>query len=117
MQELKRQFRPEFINRIDVVSIFHPLTMQDLAKIATIMVANINKRLNRQELQLKLTQNALDFIIDNGVDTRFGARPLKRFITSEIEDKIAEKVLLGELEKSGTIVIDVNGNGLNFENA
>lgn len=116
LEALRKHFRPEFINRIDVVCIFHPLTIQDLTKIATIMVANVNKRLNRQELNLKLTETALDYIIDNGVDTRYGARPLKRFIASEIEDKIAEKILLGELEKTGTIVIDVNGNGLTFEN-
>ena len=116
LEALRKHFRPEFVNRIDVVCIFHPLTIQDLTKIATIMVANINKRLNRQELTLKLTENALDYIIDNGVDTRYGARPLKRYISQEIEDKIAEKILLGELEKKGTVIIDVNGNGLTFEN-
>lgn len=116
LEALRKHFKPEFVNRIDVVCIFHPLTIQDLTKIATIMVSNINKRLNRQELTLKLTENALDYIIDNGVDTRYGARPLKRYISQEIEDKIAEKILLGELEKKGTIVIDVNGNGLTFEN-
>ena len=116
LEALRKHFRPEFVNRIDVVCIFHPLTIQDLTKIATIMVANINKRLNRQELTLKLTENALDYIIDNGVDTRYGARPLKRYITQEVEDKIAEKILLGELDKKGTIIIDVDGNGLTFEN-
>ncbi len=116
LEALRKHFRPEFINRIDVVCIFHPLTILDLTKIATIMVANINKRLNRQDLTLKMTENALDYIIDNGVDTRYGARPLKRYISQEVEDKIAEKILLGELEKKGTIVIDVNGNGLTFEN-
>lgn len=116
LDALRKHFRPEFINRIDVVCIFHPLTILDLTKIATIMVANINKRLNRQDLSLKLTSRALDYIIDNGVDTRYGARPLKRFISQEIEDKIAEKILLGELEKTGTIMIDVNGNGLTFDN-
>ncbi|MBQ7885155.1 MAG: ATP-dependent Clp protease ATP-binding subunit [Clostridia bacterium] len=116
LEALRRHFRPEFVNRIDVVCIFHPLTIIDLTKIATIMVANINKRLNRRELSLKLTERALDYIIDNGVDTRYGARPLKRFISQEIEDKIAEKILLGELEKTGVVVIDVDGNGLTFEN-
>lgn len=116
LDALRKHFKPEFINRIDVVCIFHPLTISDLTKIATIMVANINKRLNRQDLNLKLTSRALDYIIDNGVDTRYGARPLKRFICQEIEDKIAEKILLGELEKNGTIMIDVNGNGLTFDN-
>ena len=116
LEALRKHFKPEFVNRIDVVCIFHPLTIQDLTKIATIMVSNINKRLNRQELNLKLTEKALDYIIDNGVDTRYGARPLKRYISQEIEDKIAEKILLGELDKKGTVVIDVNGNGLTFEN-
>ena len=105
LNALRKHFRPEFVNRIDVVCIFHPLTIVDLTKIATIMVANINKRLNKRDLNLKLTSRALDYIIDNGVDTRYGARPLKRFISQEIEDKIAEKILLGELEKTGTIVI------------
>ena len=116
LDALRKHFKPEFVNRIDVVCIFHPLTIVDLTKIATIMVANVNKKLNRQELNLKLTESALDYIIDNGVDTRYGARPLKRFIANEIEDRIAEKILLGELDKSGTIVIDVDGNGLTFEN-
>ena len=116
LEALRKHFRPEFVNRIDVVCIFHPLNIQDITKIATIMVANINKRLNRQDLTLKLTENALDYIIDNGVDTRYGARPLKRYITQEVEDKIAEKILLGELDKKGTVIIDVNGNGLTFEN-
>lgn len=116
LDALRGHFKPEFINRIDVVCIFHPLNIEDLTQIAKIMVSNINKKLNRQNLSLKLTQNALDYIIDNGVDTRYGARPLKRFISSEIEDKIAEKILLGELEKSGTIAIDVSGGELSFEN-
>ncbi len=116
LEALRRHFRPEFINRIDMVCIFHPLNINDLTKIATIMVANVNKRLNRQDLQLKITERALDYIIDNGVDTRYGARPLKRYITQEIEDKIAEKILLGELEKAGTIIIDVASGGLVFEN-
>ncbi|MBO7526950.1 MAG: ATP-dependent Clp protease ATP-binding subunit [Clostridia bacterium] len=116
LEALRKHFAPEFINRIDMVCIFHPLNINDLTKIATIMVAGVNKRLSMQDLGLKLTQNALDYIIDNGVDTRYGARPLKRFIASEIEDKIAEKLLLGELDKSGTIIIDSDGNGLIMTN-
>ncbi|MBE7082911.1 MAG: ATP-dependent Clp protease ATP-binding subunit [Clostridiales bacterium] len=114
LESLRHHFKPEFVNRIDCVCIFHPLTINDLTRIATIMVSNINKRLHRLDLNLKLTQNALDYIIDNGVDTRYGARPLKRFISSEVEDKIAQKLLLGELEKTGTIVIDVDNAGLTF---
>ena len=116
LEALRKHFKPEFINRIDVVCIFHPLNINDLTKIATIMVAGVNKRLSMHDLSLKLTQNALDFIIDNGVDTRYGARPLKRFIASEIEDRIAEKILLGELDKNGNIVIDSDGSRLIMNN-
>ena len=113
-EALRRHLKPEFINRIDVVSIFHPLTMQDLAKIATIMVASINKRLSKQGLELKITSRALEFIVERGANVIYGARPLKRFIQQEVEDRIAEKILLGELEKQGVIIIDVRGNDLSF---
>jgi len=116
LDALRKSFNPEFINRIDVVCIFHPLNINDLTKIASLMVAKINKRLNKHSINLRITERVLDYIIDNGVDTRYGARPLKRFITREIEDKIAEKILLGELEKTGTIAIDVKSNELCFFN-
>ena len=113
-EALRKKLKPEFINRIDVVCIFHPLTMQDLSKIATIMVANINKRLSKQGLEIKITSRALDLIVEKGANVVYGARPLKRYIQQEVEDRIAEKILLGELDKQGTIVIDIKGNQLSF---
>ena len=111
---LRKKLKPEFINRIDVISIFHPLTMQDLSKIATIMVSAINKRLTKQGLEIKITARALELIVKKGANVMYGARPLKRYIQQEVEDRIAEKILLGELEKQGVIIIDIRGKDLSF---
>ena len=116
MDALRKKFKPEFINRIDVISIFQPLTSEDLSKIATIMISNINKRLQKQGTELKITASALKFIVTKGANFEYGARPLKRFIQTEVEDTIAEKILTGVLDKNGTIVIDSNGAELVFYN-
>ena len=114
---LRKKFKPEFLNRIDIVCVFHSLTSEDLTKIAKMMMSNINKRLQKQGIELKLTERGLNYIVSQGTDSEYGARPLKRFIQQQIEDRIAEKVLLGELEKSGTIVIDYDKNNLIFQNS
>ncbi|MBQ3494138.1 MAG: ATP-dependent Clp protease ATP-binding subunit [Clostridia bacterium] len=111
---LRKKLKPEFINRIDVVCIFHPLNMADLEKIATIMVANINKRLSKQGLEIKITSRALAHIVDKGANVIYGARPLKRYIQQEVEDRIAEKILLGELDREGVIIIDKLRDDLSF---
>lgn len=116
MEALRKKFKPEFINRIDVVCIFQALNKEDLTKISKILINNINNRLKKQELQLKITEDALNFIIENGCkDSEYGARPLKRFMQQEIEDNIAERILMGKLDKIGTIIIDADQNGLTFE--
>ncbi len=116
LDALKSKFKPEFINRIDVVCIFDPLSQNDLVKIAKILIKNINKRLKEKNLSLKMTQEALEFIVEKGSNIEYGARPLKRFIQQEIEDQIAEKILLGQLDKEGEIVIDIENNKLTFNN-
>ncbi len=116
LDALKSKFKPEFINRIDVVCIFDPLSQEDLVKIAKILIKNINKRLKEKNLSLKMTQDALEFIVNKGSNTEYGARPLKRYIQQEVEDQIAEKILLGALEKEGEIIIDVENNKLTFNN-
>ena len=80
------------------------------------MVSNINTRLKKQNLQLKITERALESIVEKGANTEYGARPLKRYIQQEVEDKIAEKILLGQLDKTGTIIIDSEDGKLDFEN-
>ena len=116
LNALKRKFKPEFLNRIDVVCVFEPLSINDLTKIAKILVSNINTRLKKQDLQLKITERALESIVAKGANTEYGARPLKRYIQQEVEDRIAEKILLGELDKTGTIIIDSEDGKLDFEN-
>jgi ATP-dependent Clp protease ATP-binding subunit ClpC len=114
---LRKKFKPEFLNRIDVVCVFHALSEEDLTKIAKMLMSNINKRLQKQGIELKLTERALGYIVSQGADSEYGARPLKRFIQQQIEDRIAEKILLGELEKSGVIIIDYENNNLIFQNS
>ncbi len=114
MEALRRKLKPEFINRIDVICIFHPLNEDDLTKIATILVSNINKRLLNQGLEIKMTARALDYIVKKGTNLMYGARPLKRFIQQEVEDRIAEKILLGQLESKGVVIIDAINNELTF---
>ena len=116
LEALKHKFKPEFINRIDVICVFHPLSKEDLTKIAKMLISNINERLKKQNLELKITEDALNLVVNNGcANAEYGARPLKRYIQQEIEDRIAEKMLLGELEKEGTIIIDCEGDELTFE--
>ncbi len=116
LNALKRKFKPEFINRIDVVCIFDNLTDDDLVKIAKILISNINKRLKEKNLSIKITEDALRFVVEKGSNVEYGARPLKRFIQQEIEDQIAEKILLGQLKNEGVIIIDVENQNLTFEN-
>lgn len=116
MDALKSKFKPELINRIDVICIFDPLNQADLVKIAKILIKNINKRLKEKSLSLKMTEDAFQFIVQKGSNIEYGARPLKRYIQQEIEDQIAEKILLGQLSKEGEIVIDVENNKLSFTN-
>ena len=116
MDALKHKFKPEFINRIDVICVFQPLTHEDLVKIAKILISNINKRLKEKNLSLKITEDALDYVVSKGSNTEYGARPLKRFIQQEIEDNIAEMILMGKLKNEGTIIIDVKDDELSFEN-
>lgn len=113
---LKKKFKPEFINRIDIICVFQPLSKDDLTKIAKILIKNINERLQKQNLEIKITEDALLFIVENGCkQSEFGARPLKRYIQQQIEDNIAEKILMGDLEKTGAIIIDCVDNKLTFE--
>ena len=96
------------------ICIFNPLTDDDMVKIAKILISNINKRLKDKGLSLKITENALEFIVSKGKVEGFGARPLKRYLEQQVEDRIAEKILLGELSKKGVIIIDCDEKDLTF---
>ena len=104
---LKRHFKPEFLNRIDVVSIFHHLGKQDIAKIADIMLAKVQKSLSERGIALKLTDAATDFIVNRGYDPEYGARPLRRVIEQYVEDNIAEALLDGSVRDNSVITVDI----------
>lgn len=114
LDALKHRFKPELINRIDVICIFDTLTQSDLIKIAKILISNINKRLKEKNLSIKMTEEAFEYLVAHGSNLEYGARPLKRYIQQEIEDQIAEKILLGGLKNEGVIIIDCDENGLTF---
>lgn len=103
---LKRHFRPEFLNRIDVICYFKQLTETDIRKIAEIMMNKVAKKLAERNITLRLTPATVDYIIKNGYDAEYGARPLRRIIEQTVEDTLAENILLGKLKDNTTATID-----------
>ena len=103
---LKQTFRPEFLNRLDDTVLFTPLTRENVYKIIDIMLKKLSDRLDKQNLKLDVTQAAKDLIVDGGYDVTFGARPLKRYIESNVETKVARAILQGNMDEGDTIVVD-----------
>ena len=112
---LKKHFRPEFINRIDVVTVFHPLNTSQLSQIAKLFITGLNKRLQSRGASLKITESALKYLIHKGYDSEYGARPLRRLIEQEIEDRLAEQLLDGSISANSTIIISARDGKLNFK--
>ncbi|MDR4888478.1 ATP-dependent protease ATP-binding subunit ClpC [Fredinandcohnia sp. QZ13] len=106
MEELKKAFRPEFLNRIDETIVFHSLEKKHLREIVTLMADQLTKRLQEQEFELELTEAAKDRIAEEGYDPEYGARPLRRAIQKQIEDRLSEELLRGNIEKGKKIVMD-----------
>ncbi|MBQ4651904.1 MAG: ATP-dependent chaperone ClpB [Oscillospiraceae bacterium] len=106
MEELRRAFRPEFLNRLDETIMFHPLGKAELGKIIELMAASLRNRLADRELGLEISEKAKDFIISRGFDPLYGARPLRRFLQSRVETLIARSILSGELKAGDTLFID-----------
>jgi ATP-dependent Clp protease ATP-binding subunit ClpC len=103
-------FNPEFLNRLDDVIVFHPLAKEHIAQIVGILLKDVQKRLSEEELTLRLTAPASDFLVGHGFDEHFGARPLKRAIQRFIEDPLSEKILLGEFAKGDDIEVDISAD-------
>ena len=103
---LKQTFRPEFLNRLDDTVLFTPLSRESVYKIIDIMLKKLESRLDKQNLKLEVTQAAKDLIVDGGYDVTFGARPLKRYIESNVETKVARAILQGNMDEGDTIVVD-----------
>ena len=110
MAEVKKQFRPEFINRIDDIIVFHKLSDDNIKKIIDIMLKNVEKRLEAQEIKIEITDEVKDLIAKKGVDKAYGARPLKRAIQSMVEDKIAEGILDGTIKNGQKTKLVVQGD-------
>lgn len=100
LQELKKQFRPEFINRIDEIIVFHKLTDEEIGRIIDIMLKEVANRMKQNNIEIKIDKSVKEFIAKKGIDKAYGARPLRRTIQNELEDKLAEEILDGNL-KSG----------------
>ncbi|MDE5593876.1 MAG: AAA family ATPase, partial [Clostridiales bacterium] len=106
MNALKRTFRPEFLNRIDVTCVFDKLTKDDVARIAEIMLKKVEKSLKDKNITLSLSSAALNWLIDKGYDSEYGARPLRRVIEQNVEDEIAEAIISGRVRSNSTVRVD-----------
>ncbi|SKB37218.1 ATP-dependent Clp protease ATP-binding subunit ClpC [Acetoanaerobium noterae] len=114
MVELKRSFKPEFLNRVDDIIVFHALTDRELEKIVYLMISNLEKRLMDKNITIELDEAAMKLITKNGYDLEFGARPLKRAIQRLLEDEISEKLLRGEINDSDNIKVTAVDDKLDF---
>ncbi len=112
MDAVRKHFRPEFINRIDEIVFFNALGRDVMTDIVKIQLRNLEKRLGERRITLDVSDNAIKWLADNGYDSVFGARPLKRLIMSAVEDKIADMILSGAVTDGGTVVVDTHGKQL-----
>ena len=114
MVELKKTFRPEFLNRLDGVMVFHSLTREEIRNIVALELAKLQRRLNDYSITLRLTDEAEELIADRGYDPAFGARPLRRVIQELIEDTLSESLLAGEFQEESVVVVGVEDDELTF---
>ncbi|HET6561731.1 MAG TPA: AAA family ATPase, partial [Marmoricola sp.] len=110
-EELKQHFRPEFLNRVDEIVVFPPLSKEQIVTMVDMMVAGVDQRLRDRDMQIELTQAAKDLLAVRGFDPVLGARPLRRTVQREIEDSLAEKMLYGEVGPGQVVTVDVEGEG------
>jgi ATP-dependent Clp protease ATP-binding subunit ClpC len=113
MDALERAFRPEFINRVDEIIVFEPLTREDVLEIVGIMLSRMNKHLESQRVSVEVTQAAKEFIAEQGYDPKFGARPLARAIRRYVENPLSSRIIGGEFDPGDTVVVDRAGDGGN----
>ena len=112
---LKDKFRPEFLNRLDDVIVFHPLSKDEATQIAEKIIGGLSKRLSEQRgIRLYVTDAALQAVVDVGYDSEYGARPLKRAVRREIEDKLSEEILTGKLKNGQQVCVDHDGTDMVF---
>ncbi len=114
LNQLKGYFRPEFLNRIDDIILFSPLTKQQITKIIHLSLAGLEKRLENRDMRLEFSESAKDFIADEAYDAHYGARPVKRYLQKHVETEIAEMIIRGAIVDGQKIMIDSDGSGLVF---
>ena len=107
MNDLRAHFRPEFLNRLDEIIMFKPLTKENIRAIIDLLVADVNRRLEEKELTIELTEAAKDCIVEGGYDPMYGARPLKRYLQKNVETLAAKLILAGDVGRGDRIEIDV----------
>jgi len=115
MEELKRSFRPEFLNRIDDTIVFHSLSSEDLDKITRLMLDEVSRRIAEREIYLSFSDETTAFMTKSGFDTAYGARPLRRAITKELEDTLSEEMLKGLIQKGDEVLVNVEDGKLVFK--
>jgi ATP-dependent Clp protease ATP-binding subunit ClpB len=113
---LKATIRPEFLNRVDEVIMFHPLMRKDIKGIIRIQLANLQQALQNSGIQLEFTEYALDFLSDHGFDPQYGARPLKRLIQKEIVNKLSKQIIAGDIDRTRKVLVDVFDGVVVFRN-
>jgi len=114
MDAMKMSLRPEFLNRVDEIVVFHPLMKDQMDEILHILLKDVHKMLGKQELKLELTSEAAEMLVDHGFDPKFGARPLKRTLQRELINELAKHMLAGDYDKGDTVLIDADTAGLLF---
>ena len=118
MDEVKKLFRPEFLNRIDEIIVFHQLTQENIRDIVGIMFKQLAARVQQNAgIQIEMTPEAAGFLAKEGFDAVFGARPLRRALQNQVEDALAEKILAGEIREGDTVRIDLQNDALVFNSA
>jgi ATP-dependent Clp protease ATP-binding subunit ClpC len=110
-EEVERAFNPEFLNRVDDTIVFHHLSRKQIGEIVHILLSDVRERLSEEELSLRLTDAAVEFLVEKGFDEKFGARPLRRAIQRYLEDPLSEKILLAEFDAGDEIAVDVDPGG------
>ena len=112
---LEQSFRPEFLNRVDEIIVFHPLAKEDVLEIVDIMLSQLNKHLESQQVQVEVADAAKEFLAEEGYDPKFGARPLARAIRRHVENPLSSRIIGGEFDPGDTVRVDLSGDELVFE--
>ena len=116
-EQLRRTFRPEFLNRLDEIVFYKPLTRDNIGRIVDLMLRDVNRRLQDKQLRCEVTPAAREFLADNGYDPVYGARPLRRFIQKEVETRLSRKILEGKLLPGTCLMIDAKDGALTVDTA